>query len=318
METLRVATVQFEHADGDKEANLAKVRSFTAKAAADKVQLVIFPECCITGYWFMRKLSRDEVAALAEPLGGPSTQALLELAKEQRITVGAGLVEQADDGKLYNTYVVALPDGSYHFHRKIHCFISAHMASGSAYTVFDTPYGWRLGVLICYDNNIIENVRLTALQGAQLLLAPHQTGGCDSPDPHTMGLVERQLWDNRHDNPAAIEAELRGLKGRGWLMRWLPSRAHDNGLFLAFSNGVGVDDNEIRTGNAMILDPYGRTLTETWKAADDMVVADLDPALLENCSGQRWMLSRRPDLYRDIAVPTGKERDTRELRFAKK
>ena len=54
-------------------------------------------------------------------------------------------------------------------------------------------------------------------------------------------------------------------------MRWLPSRAHDNGLFLIFSNGVGVDDDEVRTGNAMILDPYGRILVETCEAGDAMV-----------------------------------------------
>jgi predicted amidohydrolase len=104
-------------------------------------------------------------------------------------------------------------------------------------------------------SNIGENVRVTALRGAEVLLAPHQTGGCDSPDPHTIGLVDRALWENRHADPAAIEAELRGPKGRGWLMRWLPARAHDNGLFLVYSNGVGLDDNEIRTGNAMGVDP---------------------------------------------------------------
>jgi hypothetical protein len=51
------------------------------------------------------------------------------------------------------------------------------------------------------------------------------------------------------ENPAAAQAELCGPKGRGWLMRWLPSRAHDNGMFLLFSNGIGLDDDEIRTGN---------------------------------------------------------------------
>ena len=81
-------------------------------------------------------------------------------------------------------------------------------------------------------------------------------------------------------------------------MRWLPSRAHDNGLFLIFSNGVGVDDDEIRTGNAMILDPYGRILAETCAADDAMVVADLDPALLDGCTGRKWMRARRPDALR--------------------
>ena len=193
------------------------------------------------------------------------------------------------------------------------------MASGSEYTVFDdAAHGCRIGVLICYDNNIGENVRVTALKGAEVLLAPHQTGGCDSPDPHTMGLVDKALWENRHADPAAIEAELRGPKGRGWLMRWLPARAHDNGLFLVYSNGVGVDDDEIRTGNAMILDPYGRILAETWKAGDDMVVADLDASLLEVSTGKRWIKTRRPELYEPLTVPTGKEQDTRTVRFDKK
>jgi predicted amidohydrolase len=78
---------------------------------------------------------------------------------------------------------------------------------------------------------------------------------------------------------------------------------------------VGVDDDEIRTGNAMILDPYGRILTETWQAADAMVVADLDASLLENATGRRWIRARRPELYGPLTVPTGQERDTRELKF---
>jgi predicted amidohydrolase len=98
-------------------------------------------------------------------------------------------------------------------------------------------------------------------------------------------------------------------------MRWLPSRAHDNGMFLVFSNGVGPDDNEVRTGNAMILDPYGRILAETWKAGDDMVVADLDPGLRDRCTGVRWMRARRPELYHRLTVPTGREQDTRTVRF---
>ena len=130
-----------------------------------------------------------------------------------------------------------------------------------------------------------------------------------------MGLVDRALWEDRHNNPQAIEEELRGPKGRGWLMRWLPTRAHDNGVFLVYSNGVGVDDDEIRTGNAMVIDPYGRILAETWKAGDDMVVADLDATLLDISTGRRWIKTRRPELYSLLTVPTGLERDTREVRF---
>jgi len=98
-------------------------------------------------------------------------------------------------------------------------------------------------------------------------------------------------------------------------MRWLPSRAHDNGVFLIFSNGVGVDDDEIRTGNAMILDPYGRILVETNKAEDAMIIADLDGSLLADATGRNWIRARRPDLYGPLIQPTGLECDTRKLKF---
>jgi len=253
---IRAASVQFEHAAGDKEANFKKIDAFIEKAVSSKVDLIVFPECCITGYWFLRKLSRSELKELAEPVfDGVSSQALMKRSGDAGIMIGAGLLEISDDGTMYNTYVAALPDGRSYRHRKLHCFVNEHLSSGSDYTVFDTPFGFRAGVLVCYDCNIGENVRITALKGAQLLLAPHQTGGCRSVNPHTMGLIDRSLWDNRAEDRETIEEEFRGPKGRGWIKRWLPARAHDNGLFLVFSNGVGVDDDEVRTGNAMILDP---------------------------------------------------------------
>jgi predicted amidohydrolase len=316
MQNIRAAAVQFNHAPGDKGANMAKVRAFVGEAARQKVDLIAFPEMCITGYWHVRHLSREGVEALAEPVpAGPSTQTLLALSRQHNMTIGAGLIEHAEDGTCYNTYVVAMPDGQTRHHRKLHCFISAHMASGSAYTVFDIPQGCRVGVLICYDNNIGENVRITALGGAEILLAPHQTGGCNSPAPHAMGVIDKALWENRERDPASIEAEFRGPKGREWLLRWLPTRAHDNGLFLIFSNGVGPDDDEVRTGNAMIIDPYGRIITETWQAADAMITADLDASLRENCTGQRWLRARRPELYSPLTIPTGLEKDMRKLRL---
>jgi len=313
---IRVSAVQFEHAAGDKPSNLTKIKRFVEKASSQGVEIIVFPECCITGYWFLRRLSLGELRGLAEPVPqGPTCQALLGLAREYAITLGAGIIEVSPQGQLHNTYVVAMPNGELRFHRKIHAFEHDDIVPGSEFTVFDTPQGCRVGVLTCYDVNINENVRIEALQGAEILLAPHQTGGVTSKNPHLMGRIDRALWDNRHHNPEAIEAELRSDKGRGWLMRWLPSRAHDNGLFLVFSNGVGIDDDEVRTGNAMILDPYGRILAETGRADDDMVVADLDASLLHECTGRRWIRTRRPELYRPLTVSTGMERDTRSVRF---
>ena len=315
---LRAASVQMEHTDNDKHANFAKIEKFTAAAVAQNAQLVVFPECCVTGYWFIRNLSKQQLADLAEPIpDGPSTERLRNLARQYAITIGAGWIESTSDGSFHNTYVVALPDGTIHFHRKIQSFEHAAISSGNQYTVFDLPGGLRAGILICYDNNIIENARMTALAGADVLIAPHQTGGVGGKDKHRMGLIDPALWANRHEDPEAIEREFRGDKGRGWLMRWLPSRAHDNGMFLIFSNGVGVDDDEIRTGNAMILDPYGRILAETCKAGDAMVIADLDASLLENATGRRWIRARRPELYGPLTLLTGRERDTRELKFDK-
>ena len=316
MRDLRVATVQFEHAPGDKQANMQKIRRFVAEAAAQKVEIIAFPECCLTGYWFLRHLSHEQLVALAEPLyDGPSCQELMALSRQYGLTIGAGLIEIEPDGQLYKAYVVAMPNGEFRRHRKLHPFVHPSLNPGNGYTVFDTPHGCRVGVLICYDANIIENVRISALMGAEVLLAPHQTGGCTSNDPNIMGIIDRQVWDNRHAAPGAIEAELRGEKGRGWLLRWFPSRAHDNGIFVVFSNGVGVDDDEIRTGNAMVIDPYGRILAETWQADDAMVIADLDASLLDNATGRRWIMTRRPELYGPLTVPTGLEQDTRSIRF---
>jgi predicted amidohydrolase len=208
-----------------------------------------------------------------------------------------------------------MPDGSWRRHRKIQAFEHEHISAGREYTVFDLPQGVRVGVLICYDNNIIENVRITALMGAQVLLSPHQTGGCNSVSPHGMKPIDQAIWRNRVKDPAAIQAELLGDKGKGWLMRWLPARAHDNGMFLIFSNGVGIDDDEVRTGNAMILDPYGRTIAEMNDPADGMVIADLDLDLIPQSTGRRWLKARRPELYGPLTVATGIERDTRVVRF---
>jgi predicted amidohydrolase len=316
MRDIRVATVQFQPQPGDKAYNLDRVRHFVTEAAESAVEIIAFPEMCLTGYWHIRKLSREGVEALAEPVpDGPCTQELLRLSRAHAMTIGAGLIERGDDGKLYNTYVVAMPDGRWARHRKLHAFESTFISAGDTFTVFDTPHGCRVGVLICYDNNIIENGRATALLGAEVLLAPHQTGGCNSVSPHAMKPVDPAIWARREQDPQACEAEICGPKGRGWLMRWLPSRAHDNGMFLLFSNGIGPDDDEIRTGNAMVLNPYGEIIAETRATVDTMVVADLDASLLEMSSGRRWLRARRPELYGSLAVRTGKEQDTQRVRF---
>ena len=316
MRNIRVAAVQFQHAPGDKAANLATIEQFVAEAARRQAEIIAFPECCISGYWHLRRLLRDVMVALAEPVpGGPAAQRLLELSRQCGLTIGAGLVEIDGDANLYNSYFVAMPDGTWACHRKLHVFVSPYLTPGDRYTVFDTPHGCRVGVLICYDNNLVENVRITALAGAEILLAPHQTGGCRSGSPCAMGPIDIDLWRDREQHPERIRSEFQGNKGRGWLLRWLPARAHDNGMFLVFANGVGQDDDEVRTGNAMVIDCYGRIINESKSINDDLVIADLDASLRDRCTGVRWIKARRPELYEGLTRHTGREMDTRAVRF---
>ena len=316
MVQIRAAAVQFCHRSGDKEYNLATLSGFVAEAARQGVQLISFPEMCITGYWHVVGMDRAGIEALAERVpDGPSVTALRDLARRYGLIVGAGLVE-SDGDALYNSYVVVEPDGSWHVHRKLHAFESEHISSGRQYTAFDSTLGCRIGVLTCYDNNIVENARMMALEGVDILLAPHQTGGVVSRSPHAMGKVDIALWEARDTDPEAIEAELRGDKGRDWLMRWLPARAHDNGMFIVFSNGVGPDHGEVRTGNAMLIDCYGRMIAETWRARDEMVCGDLDLSLLPRSTGRRWLRARRPELYGPLTEPTGRELNPLEARFS--
>jgi predicted amidohydrolase len=87
-------------------------------------------------------------------------------------------------------------------------------------------------------------------------------------------------------------------------------------MFLVFSNGVGLDDDEVRTGNAMVIDCYGRIVAETWQPRDEVVLADMDLSLLEMSSGRRWMNGRKPELYGILTEQTGREVDPRTARFS--
>ncbi|WP_104181622.1 nitrilase-related carbon-nitrogen hydrolase [Arthrobacter sp. B0490] len=313
--TLRAAVVQFEPVPDDVAANLETVRRLSLHAAADGVQLIAFPELCLLGYWHLTRQSASRLRGLAQPRDGFAVSEVQRLAVETGLGIGVGFLE-AEGDDLYNSYAVCLPDGTSHVHRKLHAFEHDAISSGDSYTVFDTPWGPRMGILICWDNNLVENVRAVALLGATVLIAPHQTGGTRSMSPHGMRPIPRALWDDRHENPEALEAAVNGPSGREWLMRWLPSRAHDNGIFVLFSNGIGVDDDEIRTGNAMIIDPYGRIVAETPVADVAVVAADLDLDLLPLATGRRWLLGRRPELYSVLTRPSGMERDARTARHS--
>ncbi len=167
--------------------------------------------------------------------------------------------------------------------------------------VFDL-LGCRCGILICYDNNLIENVRITALQGAEVIFMPHVTGCLPSVMPGR-GIVDPVLWERRDQDPVRLRQELEGPKGRGWLMRWLPARAYDNGVYAVFTNPIGNDDGEIRNGNSMILDPFGEIIAECHRLGDDLAVALCTAEKIAQSSGRRYLRARRPDMYGPLVEP---------------
>ena len=117
------------------------------------------------------------------------------------------------------------------------------------------------------------------------------------------GVVDPELWHNRESDPVPLRMELNGPKGRGWLMRWLPARAYDNGIYAVFTNPIGIDDGEVRNGNAMILDPYGEVISECTRLGDDVTIGLCTAEKIGNSSGRRYIRARRPDLYGKMVEP---------------
>jgi len=299
MKQLKVATVQFENASGDKEFNLDRIEYYCEQAQISGAQVVAFHECSVTGYTFAKRLSREGLLEISEPIpSGPSTQRLYKIARRLNIYVLAGLFELGPDDLLYKAYICVGPEGLVGKFRKLHPFINPNISPGTEYVVFDIE-GWKCGILICYDNNIVENVRATTLLGAQIIFMPHVTMCTPSTRPGA-GFVEPALWKNREIDPTSLRSEFEGLKGRSWLMKWLPARAYDNAIYVVFSNPIGMDDDQLKNGCSMILDPFGDIIAECESLNEGFSIATLIPEKLTQAGGFRYIKARKPELYRDI------------------
>jgi predicted amidohydrolase len=298
MRTLKIAVAQFEPKDGDKEYNLSVIEKLTAEAKSRGAEVISFHEMSITAYTFFKDLSREEVVKLAEKIPeGNSTQRLIQIAEKYDIIVLAGLVEIKND-QLFNTYICVDKSGLIAKYSKIHPFISKYFSPGEEYVVFDLK-GWKCGILICYDNNVIENVRATSLLGAEIIFAPHVTMCTPSSMPGR-GFVEDALWQNRELDPVPLRMEFDGPKGMQWLMRWLPARAFDNGVYYVFTNPIGYDGDQLKDGNSMILDPYGDVLTEIKSFENEIAIATVTEDKLTLAGGWRYKNARKPGLYKEI------------------
>lgn len=299
MQSLKIATAQFENRSGDKAYNLTKIRELSAQAATQGAQVFAFHECSITAYTFARRLSKAQMLELAEIIPeGESIRHLQATAAEFDIVILAGLFEKDTQDNLYKAQVCVDKNGLVAKYRKLHPFINPHLTPGNEYVVFDI-HGWKCGILICYDNNVIENVRATALLGADIIFMPHVTMCTPSTRPGA-GFVDPVLWQNREADPTSLRLEFDGMKGRSWLMKWLPARAYDNGIYVVFSNPVGMDDDQLKNGCSMIIDPFGDVIAECRKLGDDIAIATLTPEKLQQAGGYRYRKARRPDIYRDI------------------
>jgi predicted amidohydrolase len=299
MEDIRISTAQFENKSGDKAYNLSVIDRLSAEAARANSHVVAFHECSVTGYTFARHLSREQMLEIAEFIpDGPSVQKLINIAARNNIVVLAGLFEKDAEDRLYKAYVCVDKNGLIARFRKLHPFINPHLTPGNSYCVFDL-LGWKAGILICYDNNVIENVRATALLGADIIFMPHVTMCTPSTRPGA-GFVDPQLWHNREQDPTSLRLEFDGMKGRSWLMKWLPARAYDNGIYAVFSNPIGMDDDQLKNGCSMILDPFGDIIAECRTFDDSVVTATLVREKLVQAGGYRYRLARRPELYGEI------------------
>jgi predicted amidohydrolase len=299
MDKLKISTAQFEHRNADKNYNLSVIERLSQKASKEGSNVIAFHECSITGYTFARHLSKEQMLDLAEFIpAGESILKLIEIAKNNNIAILAGLFEKDENGTLYKAYVCVDKNGLLANFRKLHPFINPYLTAGNSYCVFDL-YGWRCGILICYDNNIIENVRATTLLGATVIFMPHATMCTPSPRPGA-GFVDPLLWANRETDPTSLRLEFDGMKGREWLMKWLPARAYDNAVYVVFSNPIGMDDDQLKNGCSMVIDPFGDILAECRSFEDCFVTATITPEKLVRAGGYRYIKARRPELYKEI------------------
>ena len=300
MRDIRIAAAQFEHRNADKDFNIARIADLAGTAVDCGAEVVSFHECCLSGYTFVQQFSKAELLELAEDVPtGASVQRLMQISGDLKVPVLAGLFER-DGDDVFNTYVCVDGNQLVAKFRKLHAFVNPHLSSGSEFCVFELR-GCRCGILICYDNNLPENVRVTALRGAEVIFMPHVTGCLPSVMPGR-GLVDPALWHNRDRDPVALRKELNGPKGREWLMRWLPTRLYENGVYGVFTNPIGMDDDQVRNGNSMIIDPFGEVVSDCHVPGDDVTVALCTNEKLQQSSGQRYLKARRPELYGDLTA----------------
>ena len=290
MQSIRVAAVSMNGRLGEPERVLGDIAAWCERAAEERADLVLFPELVVHGH------CTPNTWALAEPVPeGPSVQRLIQLARQHRMVLCAGLSEKERD-IVYNTQVLVGPDGYIGKQRKLHLSRDEVMyyKGGRSINVFDIGK-CRVGISICYDSEFPELPRIGALLGADVLLMPHAS--------------RDKRWQDTPESEAAARRYMRDS--------YLPfaMRAKENALFVVLADQAGragyVDiyprDHENQPhhpGAAMIFGPDGRVLAsaQIGRIRDEMVVATLEAAsLAEQRAHPNYQLrTRRPELYGEL------------------
>lgn len=270
-----VACCQLAPRIGETEANLAATTDAIADAAAGGANVVVLPELAVSGYVFA---GADEARALAEPLDGPTVTAWSALAAEHRLVIVGGVCELGDDERvLHNTAVIVDRGGLRAAYRKAHLWDreSDSFAPGTAPPpVVDTEHG-RIGVVVCYDLEFPEWIRVAALDGVELLCAP----------------VNWPRW-TRPDGERATE-----------VVR-VQAAASVNRIFIAACDRTGRERGVDWVGGSVIVDPDGFPVAGP--AGEDEVVTlrarcDLARARDKRLGERNDVLAdRRPELYRPV------------------
>jgi N-carbamoylputrescine amidase len=272
--TARVAVAQLELLPGAVEANRARTVAAIEEAAGQGAELVILPELASSGYLLA---TAEAVAAAAETIPGPATEAWQDAAARTGAVVVGGICERAG-GQMFNSVAVVDASGVRSVYRKLHLFDEEQVLfspGDCGLPVVDLPFG-RIGVVVCYDLRFVETLRILSLQGADLVAVPTAwTGGYD-PTPPADGVIDQV-------RAAAVQANL-------------------DSVFVACASRVGQDDEVRYLGSSCIVNPYGRFVVEPQSGADEaIVVAELDledaRRAMVRAPRIRPLADRRTDVY---------------------
>ncbi|MEH6375095.1 carbon-nitrogen hydrolase family protein [Streptomyces sp. KLMMK] len=247
--------------------SLAALDGAARRAAAAGARILLTNELFLTGYAL-----GDAVSERAEPADGPGARAVARIAAEHGLAVGYGYPErdEADGGTVYNALQLIGPDGArLANYRKTHLFgayETAHFRPGSEAVVQADFAGLRLGLLICYDVEFPEPVRAHALAGTELLLAPTALMRPYEIVPQTI----------------------------------VPARAWESQLYIAYANRCGEEGDFAFAGLSCLAAPDG-TVRARAGSGEDLIVADVDPALLKASRAENtYLADRRPELYASL------------------